>query len=472
MGENLSHKELVALVLQLSKKVKSLEKSIKIKDSIIQKQEYEIASLKAELVKYKNPKNSSNSSVPPSKDENRLRKTNSLRKKTGRKPGGQPGHQGHSWKMNENPDVIKECIPQYCNGCGCDLTHTPREFVSKKQLIDIPPIRPVITEYQVFSKKCKCGHKTTSSFPEGVHTPVNYGNNIQSIMAYLHSRHFISHNRMVEFMNHLFGLSISEGTVDNLLNRFQKKVLPYYQQIKQQISKSSTVGGDETGGHVNGEKHWFWTWVTQFMTLIVASDNRGKKTIDATFPNGFPDSTLVSDCWRSHLNTHAKNHQLCIAHLLRELIHLGQLYNCKWSEDFFDLLIKAIEMEKKMCVQDYYNPEFEPRKKTLQKFELLLEEYNENENTPKLNTFVNRMKKYKDYVFVFLFEPDVPPDNNAAERAVRNIKVKLKVSGQFKSKHGAERFAIIRSIIDTLIKNGVDILETLQFMANFAYAKY
>lgn len=455
MDKTLSNKELTVIVLAQGKRIETLEK--------------ENLELKTKLAKYEHPKNSSNSSIPPSKDENRPKKTSSLREKSDRKPGGQPGHEGNTLKMTDNPNMIHQCIPNFCNECGCDLKDIPKEFVGKRQVIDIPPIKPVVTEYQIFQKKCKCGCQITESFPEGVKASVSYGTNIESTVAYLHTRQYLPHRRMVEALNDLFGLSIGEGSVDILLDRFNQKSNPFYQHIIQKISKAPTVGADETGAKVNGKKYWYWTWVTDFLTLIVPSDNRGKKTIDAIFPNGFPNSTLVSDCWASHLNTHAENHQLCTAHLLRELKYLNQIYQNKWSEDFSILLTQAINLKKEMCLEDYLSPDFKLREEILQKFEHLRNQYRENEETPKLNAFVNRMKKRKDYVFQFLYKPDVPPDNNAAERGVRNIKVKQKISGQFKSEKGALRFAVIRSVIDTLIKNGVDILQALKFIANFAY---
>lgn len=459
MPENPTFEQLFKLVTKLLSKVAKLLSEVK-------KLTKENTVLKKKLAKYENPKNSCNSSVPPSKDENRPKRTNSLRKKTTRKSGGQKGHKGNTLRMTDNADIIKEIVPDYCCQCGENLTHIEKDFSGRRQVIDIPPVTPIYTEYQIYSKQCTCGHETTGSYPENVNAAISYGANIMSFVAYFHARQFVPFYRMKEMINHLFGLSISEGGIDQMLEHFHKKVIGFYNKIIATIEQSTTVGGDETGCTVGGKKYWIWTWVTKAMTVIVASTNRGKRTIEAIFPNGFPRATLVSDCWTSHLNTPAKTHQICTAHLLRELKYLTQLYKNNWSKRFAKLLRDAIFLEKNMTLQDYDNSEFEERKKILQRFELLLIDYKEKDELKELNTFVRRMVKLKNYVFVFLFDPHVPPDNNASERAVRNVKVKQKVSGQFKSENGAQRFAVIRSVIDTLIKNEVNILDTLKTLAN------
>ena len=155
--KNLSREELISIVEMLLKRVVELEN---------------------ELEKYKHPKNSSNSSIPPSKDENRL-KRKSLREKTGCKPGGQKGHEGNTLKMVENPDVIQKHIPKYCNYCGKDISNLPYEFVGKRQVIDIPEIKLHVTEHQLYKKVCTCGHETCSEYPLEANAPVSYGNNIE-----------------------------------------------------------------------------------------------------------------------------------------------------------------------------------------------------------------------------------------------------------------------------------------------------
>ncbi len=454
MPENPTFEQLLKLVEKLQSEIKMLRK--------------ENADLKEKLKIYKNPKNSRNSSIPPSKDENGVKRTNSLRKKSGLKPGGQKGHAGKTLKMSKIPDIIKNLSPDFCNNCGKNLKDVEKEFIGKRQVIDIPPIKPIVTEYQIFRKHCSCGCTTSSNYPAGVETPVSYGNNIQSMTAYFHTRQFLPFKRMKEMLNDLFGLSISQGGIDQLLNHFSKKSYNLYNQIKANVEKSPVVGSDETGCKVNSKKYWFWTWQTEKFTFITASANRGQDTVDSVFDNGLPESVLVSDCWKPQLNTKAKTHQICLAHLLRNIEYLNQLYKNSWTEKFRKLLLDAVALKKIMNPDDYNNSEFEKRKDIIQRLEKLLSEYSEQEKYKKLNTFVRRMKRLKHFLFVFLYYRQVPPDNNASERAVRNIKVKQKISGQFKSEKGAQRFAVIRSVIDTFIKNKLNVLDSLIILANLA----
>jgi len=453
MPKKPTFEQLMIIVVELQTEVNALRK--------------ENVALKEKLEKYENPKNSRNSSIPPSKDENRPKRNNSLRKKTGLKPGGQKGHKGKTLMVSDNPDIIKEILPDYCNKCGKDLSGIEGMLDKKRQIVDIPPIKQIITEYQTFSKLCSCGCTSKSDFPIGVGTPVSYGSNVQSLVAYLHARQFIPYKRMREMLNDLFGLSISQGGIEQLLKHFCKTNIGLYNKILAAIEKSQAVGGDETGCKVNGDKWWFWTWQTATLTFITASANRGKKTIDSVLKNGLPNSILVSDRWKPQLNTIAKEHQLCLAHLLRDTIYLNQLYNDSWTKGFKELLLDSIKLDKTMNTGDYNNPVFEKRKQIIKRFESLLVNYKQNKNYKKLNTFVKNITKLKGSVFVFLHYQDVPPDNNASERAVRNIKVKQKISGQFKSQDGAKRFAIIRSIIDTLTKNKLNVLGALNIFANF-----
>lgn len=457
-----SIEELLKMVSELKDTVNKLNSKIELLES-------ENRALKEELSKQKIKKNSNNSSIPPSKDENRKRRNNSLREKTGKKIGGQKGHDGNTLKMNNNPDQIIRHIPNFCNCCGTNLESNTFTLIGQRQVIDIPPIRPITIEHQIFETTCRCGQKISGKFPDTVQAPVGYGEKIESLIAYLHSRQFVPFQRMQELLNDLFGISISQGGIDHLLNRFTQKAKFVYDQIHQQITQSCVVGTDETGGKVNGKNHWFWTWQTPHLTFITISDNRGIDTINENFENKLNNSILIHDCWKPHFNANAQNHQICLAHLLREINYLNQLYQNNWSVDFQKLLQDAITLKKSMNHDDYQNKNFDGRKQIMNRFEkLLLEEIPKNHS--KLETFFKRILKYKDYLFVFLYYTDVPPDNNASERAIRNIKVKLKVSGQFKSFNGAQRFSIIRSVTDTVIKNGQNILTALNIIAKFGFS--
>lgn len=165
-------------------------------------------------------KNSRNSSVSPSKDENRPLKNQSLRTKSSKKVGGQLGHEGTTLKMVENPDQIINHKPDFCNCCGNDLSDKPEELLLKRQVVDIPVIFPKYTEHRIFKKTCSCGHQNKSVFPENVRTTISYGTNIQATIAYLHTRQYLPFERMSEYFKDLCNLPISQGTICNLLDGF------------------------------------------------------------------------------------------------------------------------------------------------------------------------------------------------------------------------------------------------------------
>jgi transposase len=244
---------------RLENRIVSLEK-----DNFLLKKENEI--LQGRLSHYENPKNSRNSSVPPSKDENRPKKNQSLRKSTGNKVGGQPGRKGCTLEMTAFPDNVVELYPEFCCNCGFSLENVQAILDKSRQIVDIPPINAVWTEYRTYRKNCNCGCNTTSNFPEGVKSPISYGSNIESLIGYFHARQYLPYSRMKEMMSDVFNLNISEGGLHYLLNRFANKTAPFYEMIRQRVSNSKVIGTDETGAKVNGNKHWFWTWQTLNLT--------------------------------------------------------------------------------------------------------------------------------------------------------------------------------------------------------------
>ena len=424
--------------------------------------EKENAFLKERLAKYENTKNSQNSSIPPSRDENRPKPNQSLRKPTGKKPGGQKGRKGKTLEMTAFPDTIIKLMPDYCRSCGSSLEEKFPLKGKSRQIVDIPPIKAIYTEYQSFIKVCTCGCQNTADFPQEVNAPVSYGGNVEALIAYFHARQYLPFARMKETFNDVFGLPISEGGIHYLLKRFAQKTGPIYQTIKHRMQVSPVIGTDETGAKVNGNKHWFWTWQTPNLTFIAHSNNRGSETINREFPQGFPQSTLVHDGWRAQLNTVSQNHQACLAHLQRRLNYLNQLYhNQKWGTEFLKLLYDSLGINK----MDFQNPQYNSvRVSIIQRFEFLLDNP-PNKEQKELYTFYKRMLRERKDIFTFLFLLNVPPDNNASERAIRNIKVKQKISGQFKVEQAAQNFAKLRSVIDTTIKNGLNVLEALTLIA-------
>ena len=402
-----------ALIEQLFAKIKALEERMLVLEK-------ENSILREKLSKYENPKNSRNSSVAPSKDENRPLKTKSLREPSDKKVGGQKGHEGNTLKMTQTPDEIVIYTPDFCGKCGSDIHQLHSEFVGKRQVIDIPVVQPFYVEHQVYKKTCSCGHQTCGSYPKNINAPISYGANTESLIGYLFARQYVPFNRIREMLNDTFGLPISEGGIHELLNRLSQKAAPAYDMIKEKIALSKVVGTDETGCKINGVKSWMWAWQNDLATFIAPSFNRGFATIQSNFEFGFFNAVLVHDCWKSHFQVHAENHQICIAHLLRELNYFVEVHKDPWAINFRQLLFDSLEIKHKMTQENYYN-DHPPKDDILKRLGTLLSQ-TINEKIKDLLAFFKRMTKYKDYLFNFLHYPDVPADNNGSERAIRNVK--------------------------------------------------
>lgn len=425
----------------------------------------EVSSLKERLLP---PKNSNNSSIPPSKDENRPQRNQSLRSKSNRKTGGQLGHQGSTLKMSSTPDQIEKLIPYYCNKCGNDLHKIEEILASKRQIIDIPPIRPTITEYQQYHRQCACGHLQKGEYPPHITNHIQYGPTVEAIVGYYSVYQFVPFQRMSGMLNQVFNLPISQGTIANLLDRLAAKAQPIYDYIHLQIRDSNMTGGDESGLRVNGDKHWAWVWQNLLYTFISVSDNRGKKTVQELFPDGFVNAILCSDRWQTHLSTNAKGHQLCLAHLLRDLNYLIELEQTSWAKQMKALFQKSIQLKHESSCYDPQDPKALEIERNLD--ELLTEQLDKESpddplsKTTKTIVFQKAMNNLRDYLFTFLYHKDVPPDNNGSERAIRNFKVKMKVSGQFKT--GQHIFAKLRSVADTCVKQNIPVFEAMTRIAH------
>lgn len=445
-----SYQDIVSLIAELKRENQELKE--------------ENASLKQQLKKLKEPKkNSSNSSIPPSKDENRPKKNQSLRTSSGKKSGGQSGHKGHTLSMVSDPDVIIEHSSQVCESCGCDLRGTAPSKTVCRQVADIPPVKIHYTEHRSHSVACKCGHVSKGRFPEGVSAPIQYGRGVENLVAYLNVGQYLPYKRIASMLGNMFGCRISQGTVKNMLEKFSARLTPIYNKIKKKILLSPVVGADETGAKVNGDKWWFWAWQSKLLTYIAASGNRAFKTVEENFPDGFKNSILVSDRYGAHLKTEVMGRQLCISHLLRDANYLEQLTGSPLIKKFKQLIAHALIYKDTMTAEEYSGYSFERDMIRKQMYRLLSGDLDGEHE--KLVTFFGQLNKNKQAIFEFLYNEHVPPDNNASERAIRNVKVKQKMSTQFKTEDGINAYAVIRSVYDTCIKRDIDFFNCMELNA-------
>jgi transposase len=425
-------------------------------------QQKQIVSLQEQIRLLKNGRKSDTSSTPPSHDLGRSNQK-SLREPSKRKTGGQEGHDGSTLQMKENPDKVIEHRPNFCKQCGEALAIEAATLVTRKQEIVLPPIVPQYIEHQSYSCTCsKCGFVTIAELQDHLKANVQYGTQTNAWVAYFSIRQYIPYNRIAEIMRDCFHLSISEGTVDNMLKNLTEKAQDVYGQIRKRVEQSPVVGGDETGikiNNKNNKKGWLFTFQTPVLTFLAASLSRGYETIEKIFKNGFPISIYVTDCLSAQLKVPAKLHQICIVHLLRELANFIDVFQCQWSGKMKQLLKDAIELKSQLQPNDYISHNKKVMYIQQQLDELLCTDLEDKHK--KVKAFIKRLNKNHNAILTFLYHPKVPPDNNASEQSIRNAKVKMKVSGQFKTFEGAHRFAVLRSVIDTAIKNSQNVLEAL-----------
>jgi len=416
-----------------------------------------IKSLQKRLVKEKPKKDSNNSSIAPSTDMTKAKKNQSLREVSGRRTGGQKGRVGRTLTQSNEPERIKELDfnIENCKKCNASLESIEKAFKEKRQVLDLElsKLNTQITEYQSFSKRCLvCGFENhDNAFPTLVAPHISYGANITAIVSYLSVSHYVSYKRIVSVMSNLFNMELSEGVVDKMIKRASRLSENEIEKITKNLELSSIVGIDETGCKVNGEKYWHWAFQDDKNTLIVANKSRGTKVINENFEHGFINACVIHDNYSSYNALIANKEQLCLAHKLRDLNYAIECDNTQVMKDL-KLLIKEAMIDHK---ENFTMGQREILKKEYSKtLEYLLnqEAIPKSETHKQLNSLQKAHKK--NQIFTFLEHPNIPPDNNGTERAIRNVKVKLKVSGQFKSFQGAKDYASLRSIIDTSRKRG------------------
>ena len=423
-----------------------------------------VENLTDNLVVEQPKKDSTNSSKAPSSDMGISPKKNqSLRKKSGKASGGQFGHKGKTLMQTDTPDEVIELayILRSCKECGSDLSNELKYLKEKRQVLDLnlEAIKHKITQYQSYSKVCSnCGYENhDKSYPLFVTPYISYGKNIMATVSYLSTVHYLSYGRIVLAMKNLYGISMSEGTVDTIIKRSSKYSQVELEKIKQQLTKSDIVGIDETGCKVNGQRYWHWAFQNDKSTLIVTNQSRGTKVITETFENGFANACVIHDNYSSYNSLIAKDEQLCLAHKLRDLNYAIACDNTQVMKDLKVLIQEAMLDHKENLIS--------PQRKRLKAQYLnALDVLLETSSIPGSQTCkqLKSFKKARDKIFTFLLHPAIPPDNNGSERAIRNVKVKLKVSGQFKSEQGAIDYANLRSIVDTSRKRGMNEFEALK----------
>lgn len=433
-----------ATIAQLNRNIEALNLRIHRKDK-------EIADLKKRLLKYERPeKDSGNSSTPPSKERMKdeiIRRTETLRRPSGKKPGGQEGHKGHRLSCVATPDEVVDDAPSYCTNCGGPLADAERVLDHVTQVVSIPELKPVVKEIRHYVMVCRsCGERIRTA-PRRRSNDVVYDASVKSLVVYLSVVQFLPYGRIAGFLHDVLGLSPSEGSLVNWVNEAKRNAQPVVDKIKEYIMSSSIVGFDESGCYCNRRLDWAWIAQTVYYTLLFRARGRGAKVLADRFGDSVERMVAVTDRHSAYFALHFLNHQVCLAHLLRELQYLSELDSRQdWSEQTADLFRKAIH-ERNTRPTDIID-----KASWIDRLDCLLKQ-NLSHLDKKFETLKKGLVKCRDYIFNFLEDPAIPSDNNASERGIRKLKIKLKNSCTFRSDYGADAFLELHSIVETAKKN-------------------
>jgi transposase len=448
--------KLVAQVAGLSARVVSLEA--------------DNATLRARL-----DTNSRNSSKPPSSDGPGVKPhPKSQRVSSGRKPGGQPGHVGHSLRLVEEPDEIKVHAPARCKACGQSLQGVLATRRERRQVVDIPPVKARVVEHQAETKCCPgCGAETTGAFPEGVEAPAQYGAGVATVGVYLNQEQLLPLERTCEVLADLFHCPMSEGTLEKAVGECHAQLAETEAAIKREVTGAKVAHFDETGLNIGGKTSWVHVASTSGLRFYATHQKRGREALEEVGVLAKFVGRAVHDSLPSYWQYGQCEHALCNAHHLRELTFVEEELGQPWAKD-----LKALLLEIKQAVDEARGRGLDVLAVGVKqgfgsRYDTILEEGLKANPKPaprgkrgrpkrgKAGSLVDRLREHKEATLAFMEDLRVPFDNNQAERDIRMVKLREKISGCFRTTTGADKFCRIRGYISTLRKQGMPILSAL-----------
>jgi len=417
-------------------------------------------------------KDSHNSSKPPSSDGLNRRDRRAHNRKSGKKRGGQKGHEGAQMKMKEHPDHIKKHEVCSCGRCSRSISHVKAKGILKRQVFDVPEVEIEVTEHQAEIKGCPyCGYVTEAQFPDTITRPTQYGSRIKGIITYLSQYQLIPYERVSELLKDIFGADISTGTIYNTNRQAYEAAEKPEEAVKDLLKEQPLLHVDETGVSCADATRWVHVVSTDSLTYLGLHSKRGKEAIEAMGIIPEYRGYLMHDFWSSYLSYNNCSHLFCNAHLLRELTAVHEDYKQKWAAQMIDVLMTAKKMSDKR--------EKRLNNKTV---EMIINEYDtlvqkglrinplEKKTTvrrgrkkkSKPRNLLERLRDYRDGILGFAYNVSVPFDNNQGERDIRMLKVQQKISGCFRSVEGGLIFTRIRGYISTVKKNDRNVLDAIQ----------
>jgi transposase len=480
---------------ELLELVRRQQAELAAREAAIERRDEKIRELEEELSQFRRPaKTPENSSVPPSQGQ----KANRIERR-GRKLGPKRGHVGVSRMplirgfslvaltqqvkltrydsrirgMRSEPDVVVECRPSACGGCGEPLPQTGGRRVGRSQVIELPSCEPVVTEAWQYALTCAhCGVLTAGTYPAGLEPRRTFGPGIEALLSYLHERHHVGYERLVELCRDVFGLAISQGGVENALRRLVDRARPTYAAIRETVRGSPVINSDETSARVAGRTHWQWTFQTPEASYHLIAPSRSGEVIDA-FLDGVEPAVWGSDLSAPQVLTVAGAHQICHSHQARDLTFAAEADTGEeqlWARELRHVFGRAIRLHHE---REQVTPATFARRRT--RIEnaterLVFDRY----VAPKTEAarLQQRYRTHRDSLYVFLHRAACPerservePTNNSSERDLRSSVIHRKVIGGYRSAWGAEASAIRTIILATACKQGKNLLDAFLAIA-------
>jgi len=434
----LSHAEKDALIRSLLLLVGHLEAALA-----------RIAELEARLAAVERPaKTPDNSSLPPSTGQ-----------KSDRPAGGKPprkGRPGIAWALEPNPDRITDLRLDACPHCAAAWPAEPQTPQMVYDRIELPPVRPDVTRVRLFGGRCSCcGERAIAPAPAGLEPGSPFGRLIEALVVYLHYAQAIGLEWLRRLMGEVFGLSISEGAISNILARAQTPLGAAAAAIAAQITASAVVASDETCVRVAGKTCWDWVFVTSVCVLHLIRPSRDAAGVRALFGAQRP-RVWISDSFGSQRG-HADRWQMCLAHLLRDAQYAIDCGDSGFSAAFKRLLLRAVAIGRRRDTL---------RDTTLEQYRADLDRRLDRvlalpRCEKAADTLRRRIARDREHLFVFVTHRDVPATNNVSERALRPSVIFRKLTNGFRSEWGADTYAAFRSVVSTAKANGRSVLHDL-----------
>jgi transposase len=463
------------LIIQLQ------QEQLRVQARLIAEQNTMIKLLESRIVLLENnqKKDSSNSSKPPSSDIGKVQRTKSLRMQSGKKPGGQHGHPGHTLSFSSTPDQIIVHGAKQCDCCGKNLIGTPVLNYERRQVFDIPAIEMLVTEHKSEVKSCpRCHTISRGAFPATISQPVQYGPNVQQLAVYFTQYQLLPYQRTSQIFKDLFGHALSSSFLVVNNHRCANNLQPFIEDLKAKLLKEPVLHADETGFYFEGQRNWLHAISTDDHSYYAVHSKRGTEAMnDINILPGYK-GVLVHDFWKSYHDFDC-SHGLCNVHHLRDLTFCHEVENSRWAAKAKQLLLDVhakVQMAKDAGASalskgqwQYWSKKYDDLVNEGVRLHPVAEKQKGKRGIAKktkTQNMIERFGGYKEQILAFVTNFLVPFSNNKAEQAIRMMKVKQKISGCFRSQQGAQDFAYIRSYIATMKKQGISIIEALGHAIN------